>query len=107
VPVDADGYPTGEALDFIQHWPFDAGYDGLLDFVHQLWAYADCGYWAEEDGGDGMPSRPVRIYRVSTAGWSGNEDIVRALTRNRMFWSFCWVESRRGGHFLFHVARRP
>ena len=63
----------------------------LMDYIKSKWRYADCGYWKEK--GD--------KYCISTAGWSGNEDIVYALKLNVMFWSLCWVQSRRGGHYIF------
>jgi hypothetical protein len=84
--------PTKEELKKIEKWSAK-DCSGLMDFIHGIWEYADCGYWVQKD----------KIYNISTGGWSGNEDIMGALERNWMFWILCWQESRRGGHYIFHV----
>ena len=87
-------YPTEEQLLKIQEYP---GYDWELLMVHVevLWEYADWGW-----------HRKGRTYRISTGGWSGNEDIIQALQANVMFWSLCWVQSRRGGHYIFEIPKK-
>lgn len=94
--LDADGYPTDETLKRITEWPY-SDFVGLMKFVREAWAYADAGYWDQTDTG----------YSISTAGWSGNEDIIGALRANKMFWLCCWEESRRGGHYKFDLSRLP
>lgn len=93
--MDTDGYPTDQELARIRDWPIDnEGEIGrLLTFVRELWRYADAGYWRQRG----------RTYRISTAGWSGNESIIGALQGNRLFWLLCWQSSRRGGHYVFHI----
>jgi len=41
---------------------------------------------------------------LSTGGWSGNEDIIRALKKNFIFWSMYWQMNRRGGHYQFKIT---
>lgn len=108
--ADADGngggsYPTEAALQRIREWSLvdDARQwhrphaEALLEFVRALWAYADTGW---EQRGD-------YLY-VSTYGWSGNEDLVRALQDNAgFFWHQCWVSTRAGGHYEFSLDRFP
>lgn len=92
--LDDDGYPTEETLRQIREAPTLKREDciTLLAAVREVWSYAD-GYWEQE--GD--------VYRLSTAGWSGNEDIIGALQDNHAFWVLHWLSSRRGGHFEFQL----
>lgn len=88
---DADGYPTDETCERIASWPFQ-DCAGLMRFVRRAWHLADWGW--REDG---------REFAISTGGWSGNESLIDALERNAMFWSLCWQQSRRGGHYRFEI----
>ena len=87
-----DGYPTDEELKRIAEWLHD-DWAALLEYVRERWTYQD--RWTVE--GD-------KLF-VSTGGWSGNEDLIRALQQNRVFWAICWEQSRRGGHHIFDLAR--
>ena len=90
--MDIDGYPDEEELKKIETWDWHDP-SGLLEFVHDRWKYADRGYWSQDGN----------LYSISTAGWSGNEDLLAALERNTFFWMFNWMSSRRGGHYEFEV----
>ena len=107
VYVDDEGYPTEAALGKIVKWDYKDGWTGLLEFVGRLWAYADAGYWSMEKDVvvRDLPNYKVvaDVYHLSTAGWSGNESIIRALEKNWMFWTFCWEQSKLGGHYIFDV----
>lgn len=85
-------YPTEEELNKIEQWSHN-DFRGLMDFIYDIWKYADCGYWVQKG----------KKYHISTGGWSGNEDIIRALEKHPLFWIICWEQSRRGGHYIFHV----
>ncbi|MCP4898858.1 MAG: hypothetical protein GY906_17950 [bacterium] len=87
--MDSDGYPTEKELQEIRDWPFEK-LPELLPHVKSLWWQADWG-WSEVGG----------TYNISTAGWSGNEDIIGALQDNTMFWMLYWQKSTRGGHYVF------
>lgn len=103
--LDEDGYPTEAVLDIIKNWPHEKGWTELLAFVRELWAYTE--FWREEKNVTtiDLPNYKVvaDVYHVSTAGWSGNESLIMALQENWMFWTFCWEQSNRGGHYIFHV----
>ena len=91
----AEDYPTKGALRAIRGWRLYEGdsWHGLMRYVREFWNYADIGYFRQEGS----------MYYLSTAGWSGNEEIIKALQKNYTFWIMCWVSSRRGGHYEFEI----
>ena len=95
--MSEDEYPSEEDLQRIREWP-STDLDGLMEFVRSLWKYADWG-WSQEG----------RRFSISTAGWSGNEELIEAMQENFVFWALCWQSSRKGGHFEFDLPehRRP
>lgn len=103
--VDDDGYPTDAALELIKRWHWTE-LPGLMDFIKELWAMRGWG-WSEVDASELDPEDNDynkdggKLYFISTAGWSGNESIISALEQNWMAWSLSWIESRRGGHYIF------
>lgn len=102
--LDEDGvYPTDEALEKITNWSAD-DIAGCFTFMKDIWTYADCGYWHEyETEGQlyRVTKKKVYRYEISTGGWSGNESIIAALEKNWMIYIMTWVQSRRGGHYIF------
>ena len=95
--LDDDGYPTDEALDLIAKWDVK-DITGWFEFVQSLWALTD---WKIEDATDDISDRPVTRYTMSTGGWSDNEDLIHAMQQNWLLWNLTWVQSRRGGHYIF------
>ena len=93
--MDTDGYPGRTELDRIRNWP-DDDFAGLMAFAKSIWWMSDWG-WDEES----VEGRTA--FNISTGGWSGNEEIIDAMMDNKMFWLFCWEQSRRGGHYIFKV----
>ena len=105
--LDEDGYPTEAALEKIRTWPWNDT-RAMFDYIHDLWAYADSGFWTEkevvqDDFNIHEYDKPRLRYYISTAGWSGNESIIGAMKENTMFWTLNWVQSRRGGHYIFEL----
>lgn len=90
-----DDYPTEEELDTIKAWKAD-DLSGMMEYVKSHWKYADDGYWTETGWGENDIE-----YQISTAGWSGNEDIIYAMRQNYVWWSLFWYQSNRGGHYIF------
>lgn len=88
-------YPDAEDLAEIRDWP-NPDWRGLLTFVRALWEYAEHGGYSCRGS----------TYRLSTAGWSGNEEIVEAMGENAEFWRDCFVSQERGGHYTFRVPTR-
>lgn len=102
--LDADCYPTNESLQAIAEWQGSAR--DLLDAVGKVWNLRSWG-WEERTVPDELrPGRFARQYDISTGGWSGNESLIGAMQENTMFWLRAWVQSRRGGHYIFEVRER-
>lgn len=105
--LDDDGYPTDDALEIIKLWHWDDA-RGWFKFIESLWAYHDWG-WKEKDEPHEWEDlkqykdKTVHRYYISTAGWSGNESIIRAMQKNDFMWHLNWVQSRRGGHYIFEL----
>ena len=89
---DRYGYPTDRTLRAIAQWPSE-DFKGLMDFVESAWKYPD--YWVQHG----------QEICASTGGWSGNESLIEALSENRVFWLMCWMQSRRGGHYIFVLPK--
>jgi hypothetical protein len=88
--MDIDGYPEEDELEKIRTWNCQ-DLHGLMQYVHGRWMFADSGYFKQEDD----------VYYLSTAGWSGNEEIIGAMKQNYVWWSLFWEQSNRGGHHIF------
>lgn len=101
-PLDEDGYPTDGALDLIAAWDYNDP-RGWFDFIHSIWHLASWG-WSEKDSTD-RSNRPIRLYEISTAGWSGNESIITAMQDNHILWCTTWYKSVRGGHYTFELQK--
>lgn len=88
-------YPTEEELKTIRKWDItEKGVKGLL------WKLEDV--WNTNYGVFTLTGKRVLKLVLVTGGWSGNEDIIDALSHNH-FWRFHWQESKRGGRFTFRV----
>lgn len=91
-------YPTKSELRKLKDWNFSKR-DNMFAFLKYLkdcWHYADCGYYE-------LKGKNVLRLRLSTAGWSGNEDRMDALIKNFIFWGVFWQKSERGGHYFFKI----
>lgn len=97
--LDDDGYPTDDALTIIEKWHWN-DCDGWFKFIESIWHLKSWG-WKEGEAIDEITNKKTWCYYISTAGWSGNESIIRAMQKNDMMWHMTWVQSRRGGHYIF------
>jgi len=91
--LDSDGYPTEDALGMIENYDVFSHKQEFIDYLESIWTYK---HLFNYDG---------RKLKVSTGGWSGNEDIIEKMRGHTMFWMFAWEESRRGGHYIFDMTR--
>jgi len=100
--MDEDGYPTPHLLWVVEHWPYQD--DGkFMEFLKQFWYHAWWGWKSSEEDHPYRQGRKVIKYRISTAGWSGNESLIAAFERNSTLWWKLWEQSRRGGHYIFEL----
>ena len=90
-------YPTDEELGLISNWTVK-DIPGWFAYVQSLWALTN---WKIEDAVDDITNRTVTRYTITTGGWSGNEELIGAMQRNWLLWNVTWVQSRRGGHYIF------
>ena len=97
--VDKYGYPTKKELKTIIEWEINSNKDvcALIEHIRAMWQYADVGYFE-------LKGKHVLHLRLSTGGWSGNEDIINALQKNYVFWLLYWQKSKRGGHYWFRIS---
>lgn len=91
----SQGDPSAGELRRIRQWDYEK-LPELMEYVRGIWWMADWGFRSRG-----------RTFRLSTGGWSGNEEIIEALKRNAMFWMMCWRSSRRGGHYVFRLPAAP
>jgi len=100
--LDEDGYPTDEALEAIEIWHWDDA-KGWFEFINSIWHLKSWGWSEGEAEHDYRKDEKVYQYHISTAGWSGNESIIHAMQKNDWMWHMNWVQSRRGGHYIFEL----
>lgn len=100
--LDEDGYPTEDALYCIENWNHDDA-QGWFTFIKKLWNYAEWGWKEHLEDHNWRKDTEVLRYYVSTAGWSGNESIIRSMEKNDLLWHTTWFSSRRGGHYVFEI----
>jgi hypothetical protein len=100
--IDEDGYPTESALTIVRIWHWSDS-KGWFEFIKSIWHLASWGWHEGEADHDYRKDEKVYRYNISTAGWSGNEAIIREMEQNSMMWHLNWVQSRRGGHYIFEL----
>ena len=89
-------YPDELRLQFIEDYKELEG-NGLITFlniIEETWS--DYGTFR-------LKGKKVLKLDLHTGGWSGNEDIVRALKKNITFWGRYWQRSDLGGHYYFEM----
>jgi len=93
--LDSEGYPTEEALSYIEKYDcLKNGFIELINLIEEMWWMSDWGFKL-------TGKRNLKL-ELHTGGWSGNESIIYVLHTN-FFWSMCWVKSIRGGHYWFEI----
>ena len=97
--LDEDKYPDEESLEQIKNWDVQKnGVDGLLELIEENTNWAD--RQIERSG------KHVIRYVYHTGGWSGNEDVIRAMRENYLFWMMTWWKTTVGGHYYFRIPKK-
>lgn len=100
--IDEDGYPTDAALTIIELWVYNDP-RGWFEFIESIWHLKSWGWSVQREPHNWHKERMVDRWYISTAGWSGNESIIRSMEKNDWLWQMHWVQSRRGGHYIFEI----
>ena len=103
--LDLAGYPTPDALRLIENWHHEYVVT-WFEFIHSMWYASDWGWQSEVVPHRFREGRNVMKFDVSTAGWSGNESIVKSMQKNEMLWWMTHYQTTRGGHYIFEVEIR-
>jgi hypothetical protein len=93
-------YCTESELEDIKNWSIK-NVDDLIAHLKDVWQYS--GTAIKESFGKSKSGELVLNLELHTCGWSGNEDIISALSKNVLFWSMWWAKSERGGHYYFEI----
>lgn len=98
-------YPTDAQLKKVQDWEIasttDRSIAQLIEYIESIWWAPDWGFKLYRGRDSLFGKRRVMKLQLHTGGWSGNEDIIRALETTFLFWSLFWEKSIRGGHYWF------
>jgi len=101
--LNNEGYPTEEFLDFVRTFKPSKEIT-MNNFVED---YLKAAWWPDGIRGFSYKRRVKdrRTLRLSTGGWSGNEEIIAAIKENFPLSLFylCMVQWRVGGHYTFKV----
>ena len=91
-------YPSEKELKTIKEWDvLKKPVADLLEFIKSIWWTPDWGFK--------LKGKEVLRLELHTGGWSGNEDIIRALQDNLMFFTLYWQKTYRGGHYYFEIRK--
>jgi len=90
-------YPTPENLKTIKNWKciIWEDYRSLAKYICHCW------HWEKP-----WVHLHKNILKLSTGGWSGNEEIINCIQKNKMFMMVCFYSQRRGGHYVFKLPTK-
>lgn len=88
-------YPNERTLKIIETSTlWETNPKSFLDYIEGSWWDADIGFKTR--------GKKIITLELHTLGWSGNEEIIRALQKNDFWWMY-WQKSIRGGHYWFKI----
>ena len=106
-------YPTKKELKFIEKFDVTKKpVKELIEFIEGIWWMPSFGFLLKKRRNafktvtttKDKPKYRYHMYlELHTGGWSGNEDIIKSLDKNKWF-SFFFKDSwKRGGHFTYEI----
>lgn len=96
-----DYHPSEKTLNKIQNWDVLKDIVGFLIMIESNHVYDS--YLINKTVKDPYSRRLILEINFSTAGWSGNEDLVYSVLKNEMFKLICYYSWRKGGHYVFRI----
>lgn len=97
--TDSDGYPDTALLMLVQKAPWNKLSD-TFQIMKKYWWNSDT-LFRTDVSRDEISGETKRMLYLSTGGWSGNEDLIKALQENKEVWNMIWYASQVGGHHAF------
>jgi hypothetical protein len=94
-------YPLRKELHQIMFWNI-WNFPELLDFIEARWQYRIF----ERQICFDFQGKPILEWALHTAGWSGNEEIVKYLLSNNLFKNGFYYQWTVGGHYTFRIDPR-
>jgi len=102
--LDEDGYPTAAWLKLLRTYsPSVMPLKTLvMGYLPDGWHFGDWGYSLKR------PYGGVRILKLHTGGWSGNEQVINAILQNPYLTTFLmrYVKWETGGHYTFEIPTK-
>ncbi len=98
-----DGYPTRKELKYIRD--FDILKEDpliLMKYIKERWCWHDF-FTIRKKSPRLFKDRKVWGIKMITGGWSGNEDLIRALKGNKFFFLLYHKRWEAGGLWYFEI----
>ncbi len=99
--MNKEGYPEKRELALIKSWDYKDIF-GLFSYIESRWTYTDM--FIKKWSKDKFLHRPTLFLTLCTGGWSGNEDLIDALLKNKMIANCVYSAWERGGKHCFEIT---
>lgn len=97
---DEDGYPSDQTLEEIVNFPFDNP-SGFFELSEKAFNkhYGSWQIVESYENPELRSNKPLKVVKIATGGWSGNEMVVNAMIKN-VIWSVHFIACFRGGLYI-------